>query len=139
MAIKKLLDIILTSLNDGKAIDIDLFDVKKITSMSDYILIASGNSSRQVNALADRLIQTVKENKFETLGVEGKAEGEWVLVDLGDIIVHIMHPNSREYYQLEKLIFHRKLQSKKLAVLWKPLQIMLEDRLTLLFLKYHIH
>tara|TARA_Y100000590_G_scaffold160851_1_gene184416 strand:- start:384 stop:704 length:321 start_codon:yes stop_codon:yes gene_type:complete len=103
MAIKKLLDIILTSLNDGKAIDIDLFDVKKITSMSDYILIASGNSSRQVNALADRLIQTVKENKFETLGVEGKAEGEWVLVDLGDIIVHIMHPNSREYYQLEKL------------------------------------
>ena len=103
MAIKKLLDIILTSLNDGKAIDIDLFDVKKITSMSDYILIASGNSSRQVNALADRLIQTVKENKFETLGVEGKAEGEWVLVDLCDIIVHIMHPNSREYYQLEKL------------------------------------
>ncbi len=103
MAIKKLLDIILTSLNDGKAIDIDLFDVQKITSMSDYILIASGNSSRQVNALADKLIETVKENKFETLGVEGKAEGEWVLVDLGDIIVHIMHPNSREYYQLEKL------------------------------------
>ena len=78
-------------------------DVKKITSMSDYILIASGNSRRQVNALADKLIQTVKENKFETLGVEGKAEGEWVLVDLGDIVVHIMHPNSREYYQLEKL------------------------------------
>ena len=103
MAIKKLLDIILTSLNDGKAIDIDLFDVQKITSMSDYILIASGNSSRQVNALADKLIQTVKENKFETLGVEGKAEGEWVLVDLGDIIVHNMHPSSREYYQLEKL------------------------------------
>jgi len=103
MAIKKLLDIVLTSLNDGKAVDIDLFDVKKITSMSDYILIASGNSSRQVNALADKLIQTVKENKFETLGVEGKAEGEWVLVDLGDIIVHIMHPSSREYFQLEKL------------------------------------
>ena len=103
MAIKKLLDIVLTSLNDSKAIDIDLFDVKKITNMSDYILIASGNSRRQVNALADKLIQTVKENKFETLGIEGKAEGEWVLVDLGDIIVHIMHPRSREYYQLEKL------------------------------------
>lgn len=103
MAIKKLLDIVLTSLNDSKAIDIDLFDVKKITNMSDYILIASGNSRRQVNALADKLIQTVKENKFETLGVEGKAEGEWVLVDLGDIIVHIMHPRGRAYYQLEKL------------------------------------
>ncbi len=103
MNIKKLLDIVLTSLDNGKATDVDIFDVKKITSMSDYILIASGNSRRQVNALADKLIQNVKENKFETLGVEGKAEGEWVLVDLGDIIVHIMHPTSREYYQLEKL------------------------------------
>jgi ribosome-associated protein len=103
MNIKELLDIVLTSLNDGKAIDVDLYDVKKLTSMSDYILIASGRSRRQVSALADKLIQTVKENKFETLGVEGKTEGEWVLVDLGDIIVHIMHPSSREYYQLEKL------------------------------------
>ena len=103
MNIKKLLDIVLTSLNDGKAIDVDLYDVKKLTSMSDYILIASGRSRRQVSALADKLIRTVKENKFETLGVEGKNEGEWVLVDLGDIIVHIMHPSSREYYQLEKL------------------------------------
>jgi len=103
MNIKELLDIVLTSLNDGKAIDVDLYDVKKLTSMSDYILIASGRSRRQVSALADKLIQTVKENKFETLGVEGKTEGEWVLVDLGDIIVHIMHPCSREYYQLEKL------------------------------------
>ena len=103
MNIKKLLDIVLTSLNDGKAFDVDLYDVKKLTSMSDYILIASGRSRRQVSALADKLIQNVKENKFETLGVEGKTEGEWVLVDLGDIIVHIMHPSSREYYQLEKL------------------------------------
>ena len=103
MNIKKLLDIVLTSLNDGKAIDIDLYDVKKLTSMSDYILIASGRSRRQVSALAEKLIQTVKENKYETLGIEGKIEGEWVLVDLGDIIVHIMHPSSREYYQLEKL------------------------------------
>lgn len=103
MNIKELLDIVLTSLNDGKAIDVDLYDVKKLTSMSDYILIASGRSRRQVSALADKLIRTVKENKFETLGVEGKTEGEWVLVDLGDIIVHIMHPGSREYYQLEKL------------------------------------
>tara|TARA_X000000368_G_C22961970_1_gene681409 strand:+ start:499 stop:819 length:321 start_codon:yes stop_codon:yes gene_type:complete len=103
MDIKKLLNIVLASLEDGKAVDVDLYDVKKLTSMSDYILIASGNSRRQVSALADKLIQSVKENQFKTLGVEGKAEGEWVLVDLGDIIVHIMHPSSREYYQLEKL------------------------------------
>lgn len=103
MDIKKLLNIVLASLEDGKAVNVDLYDVKKLTSMSDYILIASGNSRRQVSSLADKLIQSVKENKFKTLGVEGKAEGEWVLVDLGDIIVHIMHPSSREYYQLEKL------------------------------------
>ena len=103
MDIKKLLNIVLASLEDGKAVDVDLYDVKKLTSMSDYILIASGNSRRQVSALADKLIQSVKENQIKTLGVEGKAEGEWVLVDLGDIIVHIMHPSSREYYQLEKL------------------------------------
>ena len=61
MAIKKLLDVVLTSLNNGKATDVNIFDVKKITSVSDYILIASGNSRRQVNALADKLIQNVKE------------------------------------------------------------------------------
>ncbi len=63
MNIKKLLDIVLTSLNDGKAIDIDLYDVKKLTSMSDYILIASGRSRRQVSALAEKLIQTVKKKQ----------------------------------------------------------------------------
>ena len=103
MKIKKLIGIVLTSLSDGKAVDVDLYDVKKLTSMSDYILIASGRSRRQVSALADKLLQAVKENKIETLGVEGKTEGEWVLVDLGDIIVHIMHPSIREYYQLERL------------------------------------
>ena len=66
MDIKKLLNIVLASLEDGKAVDVDLYDVKKLTSMSDYILIASGNSRRQVSALADKLIQSVKENKFKT-------------------------------------------------------------------------
>ena len=103
MDIKKLLNIVLASLEERKPVDVDIYDVKKLNIMTDYILIASGNSRRQVSALADKLIQSVKENKFKTLGVEGKAEGEWVLVDLGDIIVHIMHPSSREYYQLEKL------------------------------------
>ena len=103
MNIKKLLDIVLTSLNDGKAIDVDLYDVKKLTSMSDYILIASGRSRRQVSALADKLIQTVKENKFETLGVEGKNEGNgcwliWVI-----LLSTLCTPVVREYYQLEKL------------------------------------
>ena len=93
MNIKELKDIVLTSLNDGKATNINVYDVKDITSMSDYILIASGRSR----------IQVTRKNGVQTLGIEGKTEGEWVLVDLGDIIIHIMHPDSREYYQLEKL------------------------------------
>ena len=103
MDIKKLIDVILTSLNDGKATNIDVYDIKKMTSMSDYMLIASGRSRRQVSALAEYLIQTVKKYEVHAIGVEGKTEGEWVLVDWGDIIIHIMHPDSREYYQLEKL------------------------------------
>ncbi|MAJ91276.1 MAG: ribosome silencing factor [Legionellales bacterium] len=103
MNIKELKDIVLTSLNDGKATNINVYDVKDITSMSDYILIASGRSRRQVSSLAEKLIQVTRKNGVQTLGIEGKTEGEWVLVDLGDIIIHIMHPDSREYYQLEKL------------------------------------
>lgn len=90
-------------LNDARALDVNLFDVSKITSIADYMIIASGRSNRQVSALADKLIEAAKANNINALGVEGKKEGEWVLIDLGDIIVHIMHPATRDYYQLEKL------------------------------------
>jgi ribosome-associated protein len=103
MNIKKLVDITLSALDDVKAIDVTVFEVSKLTSISDYMIIASGRSKRQVNALAEKVIEVAKENGIQPLGVEGKTEGEWVLVDLGDIIVHLMHPESREYYQLEKL------------------------------------
>lgn len=103
MNIKKLIDITLDALNDGKALDVTVFEVSKLTSISDYMIIASGRSNRQVSALADRVVEAAKANGVKPLGVEGKREGEWVLVDLGDIIVHIMHPETREYYQLEKL------------------------------------
>lgn len=103
MNIKKLIDIILTALNNAKALDVTVFEVSKLTSISDYMIIASGRSSRQVSSLADKVVEAAKENDLQPLGVEGKTEGEWVLVDLGDVIVHIMQPDTREYYQLEKL------------------------------------
>ena len=101
--IKELVDITLAALNDVKAIDVVVFEVSKLTSVSDYMIIASGRSKRQVSALADSVIEAAKKQGIQPLGVEGKTESEWVLVDLGDIIVHIMYPETREYYQLEKL------------------------------------
>ena len=103
MKIKKLIDLILKALDDAKALDVTVFEVSKLTSISDYMIIASGSSKRQVNALAEKVSEVAKENGIKPLGTEGKKEGEWVLVDLGDIIVHLMHPDTREYYQLEKL------------------------------------
>lgn len=100
---KKLIDIALQALDDVKAIDVVVFEVSELTSISDYMIIASGKSKRQVAALADKVVEAAKENGVKPLGVEGKTDAEWVLVDLGDIIVHIMYPETREYYQLEKL------------------------------------
>lgn len=100
---QQLLDTVIDALNDAKALDINIFDVSELTSIADNMVIASGRSNRQVSAIADKVIQQAKANGIKPLGEEGKKQGEWVLVDLGDIIVHIMHPETREYYQLEKL------------------------------------
>ncbi len=103
MNIKKCIDAILATLADAKAFDIIVFDVSKLTSICDHMIIASGRSSRQVNAMAEKVITVTKQNGLRPLGTEGQKEGDWVLIDLGDIIVHIMRPETREYYQLEKL------------------------------------
>ena len=99
----ELIDTILAALNDAKALDIHVFDVAEITSVTDYMVIASGRSNRQVSAIASKVSETIKSHGFQILGEEEKKEGEWALVDLGDVIVHVMHPETREYYQLEKL------------------------------------
>ena len=103
MNIEKSIDTILKVLEDNKALDVIVFEVSKLTSISDYMIIASGRSSRQVNSISEKVTEAAKENGLVLLGTEGKKEGDWGLVDLGDIIVHIMHPDTREYYQLEKL------------------------------------
>jgi ribosome-associated protein len=100
---RKLLDIVTIALDDGKAEDIKVFDVQKITSITDFMVIASGRSSRQVKALAERAADAARKKKVKPLGMEGEQTAEWVLLDLGDVIVHVMQPESRAHYQLEKL------------------------------------
>jgi ribosome-associated protein len=94
---------IAATLDDLKALDVRVFDVRKSTSIADMIIIASGRSDRHLRALADAAAETARRCKLRVLGIEGERTGEWVLVDLGDIIVHVMHPVARAYYQLEKL------------------------------------
>jgi len=91
------------ALEDIKASDITVLNVKKLTSMTDYMIIASGESSRQVKALARNVVDKIKQAGAEIVGMEGEESGEWVLVDLGNVIVHVMHPAVREYYNLEEL------------------------------------
>ena len=91
------------ALDDLKAIDIQVLDVSKLTTITDTMIIASGRSDRQVKALADKLTETAKGLGLVPLGIEGAQKGDWILVDLGDVVAHLMHPTARAYYQLEKL------------------------------------
>ena len=91
------------ALEDIKAFDVISIDVRKLTSVADFMIIASASSSRQTKALARNVVEKMKEIDIEVIGVEGEQEGGWVLVDVGDIIVHIMTPPTRAYYNLEEL------------------------------------
>jgi len=100
---QELRDLAVAVLEDAKAQDIQVIDLSERSSFADYMLIASGTSSRQVKAIADRLVQRAKARGVRPLGVEGAAEAEWVLVDLADVVVHVMLPQTRAFYNLEKL------------------------------------
>ncbi len=103
MDIKKLQSLVVDALEDVKAQDIVVFDTVHLTSLFDRIAVASGTSNRQTKALAASVRDKVKEAGGDVVGVEGEDTGEWVLVDLGDMIVHIMQPAIRQYYRLEEI------------------------------------
>ena len=103
MRFDKLQQVAVAALEDIKARDITTFDVRKQTSLYDTLVIASADSNRQVKALANHVRDKLKEAGATVLGVEGEEAGEWVLVDAGDIVVHVMQPAVRAYYNLEEL------------------------------------
>lgn len=103
MDIKKLQALVIDGLEDVKAQNIRLFDTTHLTSLFDRLAIASGTSNRQTKALAASVRDKVKENGGTIVSIEGEETGEWVLVDLGDMIVHIMQPAIRDYYRLEEI------------------------------------
>ena len=94
---------VIEALEDIKGFDIIDLDVRKLTSITDYMIIASASSTRQTRALANNVHDKMKDLNVEIVGIEGESEGDWVLVDIGDIIVHIMTPTTRAYFNLEEL------------------------------------
>ena len=90
-------------IKERKAIDPVLFEVEKLTSITDYFVIASGNSSRQVQAISSHLHKRMREEGFRVYGVEGEQEGHWVLMDYGDVVIHLFYEPSRKFYDLEGL------------------------------------
>ena len=103
MQTDKLLNIVQTVLDERKGQYITTLDVRGKTSITDYMVIATGTSDRHIRSLCDYVAEKAKENGFTPLGIEGELGSDWVLLDLGDVIVHVMTAQSREFYQLEKL------------------------------------
>jgi len=103
MDLRKKQRVVLEALEDIKGRDIVVFNTARMPSMFERVVIASGDSTRQVKALADRVQEKARESGARVYGVEGEAGGEWVLVDLGDVVVHIMHPTVRDFYNLEEV------------------------------------
>lgn len=96
-------DLVLASLDDSKAEEVVSIDLKGKSALADHMVVASGRSHRHVSAVADHLLRDLKENGFGNAKVEGLQNGDWVLIDTGDIIIHIFRPEVRSFYNLEKL------------------------------------
>lgn len=111
---EQLRDLAIKALDDMKGVDIVTMDVRTLTSIADYMIVCTGRSSRQVKALANTVAMTVKEAGHDFVRTEGDGDSEWVLVDLGDVVVHCMLAAAREFYSLEDL--------------WEPIKEMREHK-----------
>jgi ribosome-associated protein len=100
---KSLAEIVTRALDDSKAENVAMLDVRHLTTVTDTMVVASGRSDRHVRAIAGGVVEQAKKAGYRPIGVEGERSGEWVLVDLADLVVHVMLPRVREFYNLEKL------------------------------------
>lgn len=100
---EELLRLVMAELEDLQAGDVEVLDVRELTDVTDYMVVATGRTSRHVRAITEKVVVSAKHRDAPPLGVEGEREGEWVLVDLCDVVVHVMQPDARDLYQLEKL------------------------------------
>ena len=99
----RMLEVVLAALDEMKGVDVRVIDVRELTSITDRMVIVSGTSTRHVKALAEHVVLQAKQQGYKPLGVEGEDVAEWVLVDLVDVVVHVMMPEIRDFYALEKL------------------------------------
>ncbi|MBO0461165.1 MULTISPECIES: ribosome silencing factor [Enterococcus] len=100
---KEQLKIAVQAADSKRAEDILALDVREVSLLADYFMICSANSERQINAIVEEIIEKEEENKYEVKRVEGKEGGKWILIDLGDLIIHVFHAPERGFYNLEKL------------------------------------
>ncbi len=105
-------NLVIKALKDVKGEEIVCLDISEMTDISDYMVVASGNSNRQVKALVDSVLEEAQSTGIKPLGVEGQEQGEWVLIDLTDVIVHVMLPKVRDFYDLEGLWSMRPSQTE---------------------------
>jgi ribosome-associated protein len=103
MPVQKLLNTVIDAIGDLKGQGLKTLDVRGLTTITDYMVIVSGTSGRHVKSIADRVIERAAAIGVKPLGVEGTEQGEWILIDLGDVVVHVMQPAVRDFYQLERL------------------------------------
>lgn len=99
----ELKDLVIQALEDVKGQEIVCMDVSELTDITDFMVVASGNTNRQVKALVNNVVEDAKKSGVQPIGVEGQEQGDWVLIDLADVIVHVMLPKVRQYYDLERL------------------------------------
>jgi ribosome-associated protein len=111
---EQLKKIAIDALEDLKAVDLVTYDVSTITTIADVMIICTGRSNRHVRSIAESVVTSAKANKVSYIRMEGQRESEWIIVDLGDVVVHIMQPTSRAFYNLEDL--------------WEPIEVMREKQ-----------